>query len=155
MFQLSAFYYYYFTIYPSEQYQSWQNHFQQIFTKIPSNYNRLFISDLDYNTLKPYLFYQKIDPRLIQSNFNNLSLPLFDDLQGYRLKNTIFVNSWSQNTLSKVEDIAKPDDVFILFQLKDIPGDYDLATNPIDGFKTINQIYNPSGTINSQIIQKL
>lgn len=155
LFQLSAFYYYYFTIYPSEQYQSWQNHFQQIFTKIPSNYNRLFISDLDYNTLKPYLFYQKIDPRLIQSNFNNLSLPLFDDLQGYRLKNTIFVNSWSQNTLSKVEDIAKPDDVFILFQLKDIPGDYDLATNPIDGFKTINQIYNPSGTINSQIIQKL
>jgi len=155
LFQLSAFYYYYFTIYPSEQYQSWQNHFQQIFTNIPLDYNRLFISDLNFNTLKPYLFYQKIDPKLIQSNFSNLSLPMFDNIQGYQLNNTFFVNNWGQNTLSKVENIAKPKDIFILFQLKDIPGDFDLTTNSIDGFKTINQVFNPDGTINAQVIQKI
>jgi len=155
IFQLSSFYYYYLTIYPSEQYQNWQNHFQHTFTNIPSNHNRLFISDSNFNTLKPYLFYQKIDPKLVQSNFNNTSIPLSDNLHGYQLDNTFFINDWGQNTLTKVEDIAKPSDIFILFQLKDIPGDYDLATNPIDGFKTINQVFNPDGTINAQIVQKL
>lgn len=155
LFQLSAFYYYYFTIYPIQQFQSWQNHFQQIFTNIPSDHNRLFISDLNYNTLKPYLFYQKIDPKLIQSNFSNTSIPLSDNLQGFQLNNTFFINDWGKDTLSKVESIAKPNDVFILFQLKDIPGDYDLATNSINGFKTIVQVFNPDGTINAQIIQKI
>ena len=56
---------------------------------------------------------------------------------------------------TKINEIGQKGDVFVLFQLNEIPGDMDLSKKSIEGFKTIKTVYNPDHTILGQIIQKL
>jgi len=67
----------------------------------------------------------------------------------------MFTNWNNQSALDKINQIAQKSDIFVLFQLLDIPGDWDLSKNPIDGFKTINTVYLPNNLIFAQIIQKI
>ena len=49
---------------------------------------------------------------------------------------------------------VEKDDVFVLFQLNEIPGFMDLSVHPVNKFSTLKTVYNPDGTILAQIIQK-
>ena len=149
----------YFVRYPKDSYQSWQYGYQQLMTSIPTNTNRLFISNSNYTSLIHYLFYSKYPPQLLhQTNFTDKTIDNFyQNLSGFKLNDkTFFITSWNnQSALDKINQIAQKSDAFVLFQLLDIPGDWNLSTDPIDGFKTINTVYLPNNLIFAQIIQKL
>ena len=54
----------YFVHYPREYFLQWNYGFNQLFT--PANQtNRTFISDTSFNATLPYLFYQRISPKII------------------------------------------------------------------------------------------
>ncbi|MCG2702069.1 glycosyltransferase family 39 protein [Candidatus Parcubacteria bacterium] len=149
----------YFVRYPKDSFQSWQYGYQQLMQSIPSNTNRLFISNSNYTSLIHYLFYSKYPPQsLHQSNFTDKTVDNFyQDLSGFKLNDQIFfVTNWNAtSTIDKIAKIAQSSDTFVLFQLLDIPGDWDLSKNPPDGFKTIDTVYLPNNLIFAQIIQKL
>lgn len=149
-FQTTAFAHEYFVHYPKDSFENWNYGYQQIFENIPRNFNHLYISNANYNSLLPYLFYQKYPP---QKFINN---QVIDNGPQFNLDSRItFINDWSSSDhLYDIKSKAQSQDVFVLFQGKDIPGDMDLSQQPISGFTTIKTIYNPNHTILGQIIQK-
>jgi hypothetical protein len=158
LFEIFLYSHEYFIHYPKDSFESWNYGYKEIFQNIPLNSsNRVFISNAKYNSLLPFLFYQNY-PLNSKNIINDLEIPnIFEDLSGFFLyPNIYFINDWqSQNdTLQKISQFAQKGDTFILFQLKDIPGDINLYQKPLDGFHTIRTIYQPNNTILAQIIQK-
>ncbi|GEM_PF-6366736 len=143
-----SFYHEYQTHYLTNQYQSWGYGYQQLFSNLP-NHQRLFVSNLNYDLVTPFVFYQKHSNQILndQSTEN-----IFQDFSGFKINSTYFITNWKGNTLDQIKNFAQPNDLFILKQLKDIPGDMDLAN--FDGFKLINQIKDPHQTLLYQVILK-
>lgn len=150
-FQVTAFTHEYFVHYPKDSFENWNYGYQQIFENIPKDFNRLYISNAKYNSLLPYLFYQKYPP---QKFIND---QVVDNGPQFNLNHQItFINDWpSPDHLNDIKTNAQSQDVFVLFQGKDIPGDMNLSQRPISGFATIKTVYNPNHTILTQIIQKI
>ncbi len=157
IFEIFGYSHEYLVHYPKDSFEVWNYGYQEIFNNIPDNSNRVFISNAHYNSLLPFVFYQKYN-LLPNQNLNDQDQPnIFKDMSGFQLdQKTYFINNWqSQNdTLKKIGLFANSGDTFVLFQLKDIPGDFNLSKNPIVGFTTIKTIYQPNNTILAQIIQK-
>lgn len=149
----------YFVHYPKDSFEVWNKGYKEIFQNIPQDSNNTFISNANYNSLLPYLFYQKYDPnQFISDKVSDLNREnIYSDLGGFSLNsNTFFINNWGDKSdfVNKIYSIAKSKDTFVLFQLKEIPGDMNLYQKPIPGFNTIRTIFNPNHTILAQIIQK-
>lgn len=157
IFEIFGYSHEYFVHYPKDSFEVWNYGYQEIFKNIPNNSNRVFVSNAHYNSLLPFVFYQKYH-LLPNQNLNDQDQPnIFKDMSGFKLdQKNYFINNWkSQNdTLKKISLFAVPGDTFVLFQLKDIPGNYNLTKNPIPGFTTIKTIHQPNDTILAQIIQK-
>jgi len=144
----------YFVHYSKDSFEVWNYGYQEIFQNIPVNSSRLFVSNAKYNSLLPFVFYQKYklntplqdkDTKDIIYNFNGFKLD----------QKTYFINNWGdRDVISQITKISQPNDIFILFQGKDIPGDWDLSKNPLPKFNIIKTILNPNQTILAQIIQK-
>jgi 4-amino-4-deoxy-L-arabinose transferase-like glycosyltransferase len=149
--QIISFAHEYFVHYPKNSFENWNYGYDQIFKNIPSISNHLYISNAKYNSLLPYLFYQKYSPQ------NFIADKVVDNGPQFNLNSqTTFINQWS--SIDHLEDVkakAKSHDIFVLFQEKDVPGDMDFSQQPLAGFTTIKTIYNPNHTILAQIIQKL
>lgn len=148
---LASFLHEYHIHYPTDQYQSWGYGYQELFSSLPNTQNRVFISNPNYNLLNPYIFYKKIDPKIYQRNFIDQPSPI-DSVLGYQLVKAYFITDWKGDTLKKIEDLAKNGDIFVLTQLKDIPGD--MILDKLSGFTLQKVIYNPLGQPIYQIIQK-
>jgi len=146
----------YFVHYPKDSFEVWNYGYKQLFQSIPKSTQNIFISNAKYNSLLPYTFYQK---HYLQNNFLNDSNQsnVFLDMSGFNLNsNTFFINDFNgQSHLDKIKEIAQTGDIFLLFQGYDIPGDMDFSKEPLEGFQTINTVYNPNQTILGQVIQKL
>jgi len=144
----------YFVHYPKDSFEVWNYGYQEIFQNIPVNSSRVFISNAKYNSLLPFVFYQKYKSTtpLQDQEVKNIIY----NLDGFKLDQKIyFINNWKNNdVISQITKISQPKDTFILFQDKDIPGDWNLTQNPISSFNTIKTIFNPNKTILAQIIQK-
>lgn len=149
---LVLFFHQYFVHYPKDNFESWNYGQKHLFSTSPPNPNRVFVSNTNFDSLNPYIFYQHLDPRLTQN-------PLFSDTgqNGFYLDpNTYLVNDWQNpDVINQVIKMAQPNDVFFLLQLKDIPGDWNLTQNPLPGFKTLNTVYLPNQQIFGQVIQKI
>jgi 4-amino-4-deoxy-L-arabinose transferase-like glycosyltransferase len=155
--EISLYSHEYFVHYPKDSFQVWNRGYQEIFQNIPLNSSRVFISNTKYNSLLPYLFYQTYSPQKFDVLKDSEEKNIIDDLSGFKLSSNIyFVNNWqSQNdTFKKVSSLAQKGDTFILFQLNEIPGDWNLSKTPLSEFNTIKTIFNPNQTILAQIIQK-
>lgn len=142
----------YRTHYPKDHYQSWGYGYQEVFQNEDLKNYPLYISNPNYNLLNPYLFYQKPDLRILQSGFIDQPKLLTDGLEGYELDRTRFIINWHGDTLETIKNIAKPGDIFVLTQLKDIPGD--MILDKFTGFNLINVIKTPLDQPLYQIIQK-
>lgn len=144
----------YFVHYPKDSFEVWNYGYKEIFQNIPINSSRIFISNTKYNSLLPFVFYQKYKSTtpLQDQEIKNIIY----DFDGFKLDSKIyFINNWkNHDVLSQITKISQSNDTFILFQDKDIPGDWNLTQNPISGFNTIKTIFNPNKTILAQIIQK-
>ena len=151
IFQIAAFAHEYFVHYPKDSFENWNYGYQQIFENIPKDFNHLYISNAKYNSLLPYLFYQKYPP---QKFIND---QVVDNGPQFNLNHQItFINDWSSpDHLNDIKTNAQSQNVFVLFQGKDIPGDMDLSQQPVSGFTTVKTVYNPNHTILAQIIQKI
>lgn len=141
----------YFVHFPKDNFDSW-NYGQKFLysTSVPAN-NHIFVSNSNYDSLNPFIFYQQIDPHLTQS-------PQFTDTQKmFQLGSDVtFVSDWqAHDILAYIQQTASPNDVFFLLQLKDIPGDWDLTKTPLPKFKTLNTVYLPNHQIYGQVIQRI
>lgn len=150
IFESSLYFYELFVHYPKDSFEYWNRGYDQIFKNNPTNYNHLYISNAKYNSLLPFLFYSKYPPQdFIKNN-------VVDSGARFNLGEKItFINDWQNpDKLNEISKIGQKDDIFILFQGNDIPGNMDFSQKSIDGFNTIKTIYNPNKSILSQIIQK-
>jgi hypothetical protein len=154
-FQIIQFCHEYFIHYPKNSFEVWNYGYQDLFQSVPQNSTHIYISNANYNSLLPYVFYQKYCLKQSQT-LNDLSHPIDNNMSGFILDSqTTFINNWGQpDVLQKISQIAQPSDTFLLFQLKDIPGDMDFSQKPLAGFKAIKTIYNANHTILGQVIQK-
>jgi len=155
--ELSLFAHEYFVHYPKDTAQLWNHGYQELFSTIESNPSgRLFISNSYYNSLLPYLFYNQILPNSIQLD-DHEHLNIIEDMPGFKISDSIyFINDWRHHNdiFQKISQFATPGDTFLLFQLKEIPGNMDLSVDPLKGYQSIKTVYNPDRTILGQIIQK-
>jgi 4-amino-4-deoxy-L-arabinose transferase-like glycosyltransferase len=159
IFESTLFIHEYFVHYPKDSFENWAYGYKELFQNIPNTSTKLFISNAYYSSIMPYMFYQKYNPTLLSDYpINDNEKPnIYKNLSGYQLNpNTYFINNWNSqgDTIKLISDMAEKNDVFVLFQQKDIPGDWDLSKNPIPSFKTISTVYNPNNTIFGQILQK-
>jgi 4-amino-4-deoxy-L-arabinose transferase-like glycosyltransferase len=154
-FQITQFCHEYFIHYPKNSFEVWNYGYQDLFQSVPKNSAHIYVSNANYNSLLPYVFYQKYYLKQNQT-LNDLNHSIDNNMSGFILDSqTTFINNWGQSdVLQKISQIAQPNDSFILFQLKDIPGDMDFSQKPLAGFKTIKTIYSPNHTILGQVIQK-
>lgn len=151
IYYLASFLHEYSAHYSTDQYQSWGYGYQQLFESIPNTEADIYISNPNYDLLKPYLFYKKIDPKLYQNNFTDQPTAI-NSLLGYSLDKAHFITDWKGDTLKKIADTANSGDIFVLTQLKDIPGD--MILDNLTGFTLQKVILNPFGQPIYQIIQK-
>lgn len=153
----------YFTHYSKDFPNDWDYGYKEIFSNIPINSsNRIFISNTRFNSLLPFLFYQKISPNQNIQIDDHQKENIIDNMSGFKISDQIFfINNWQHvvndynEIFNKINQIAQSGDTFVLFQLNEIPGDINLSQKPREGFKTIKTIYNPNKTILAQIIQKI
>ena len=154
IFELSFYCHEYFYRYPKDSFEHWNYGYKEILTNIPKQYSHLYISNTKYNSLLPFVFYQK----LLQNPLNDSSQKsIVFNYNGFSLKENIyFIDNWGdRDVLNQVSNNSQTSDTFILFQGKDIPGDMDFSQKPLEGFKTIKTVYYPNKTIFAQIIQKI
>ncbi len=159
IFELSAYSHEYFVHYPKDFPKPWNFGYQELFSSIPKNSsNRLFISNSNFNSLLPYLFYQKIPPQTLPAINDIESLNIISDMSGFKLTDKIyFINNWYHHNeiFNRVNEIAQPGDIFVLFQLNEIPGDMNLSQqSPLVNYQTLKVVSRPNGSILGQIIQK-
>jgi 4-amino-4-deoxy-L-arabinose transferase-like glycosyltransferase len=155
--EISLYSHEYFVHYPKDSFQVWNRGYKEIFQNIPTNSPRIFVSNTNYNSLLPFLFYQEYSPKKLNNLKDSEQLNIINDLSGFQLSsNVYFINNWqSQNDIfKKISQFAQKGDTFVLFQLNEIPGDMNLYQYPLSGFDTIRTIFNPNQTILAQIIQK-
>lgn len=150
----------YFIHYPKQYFEQWQFGYKDLFQTNLSSGNQIFVSNTNYTGLPHFLFYQKYSPqKLISSNISDREIKnILPGLSGFKLNDqTYFINNWqeSESTLAKIQQTAQAKNIFVLFQLKDIPGDWNLSLSPLTGFKTLKTVFNPNGSIFGQIIQKI
>ena len=154
IFETSFYYHEYFYRYPKDSFEHWNYGYKELMSNIPKEYNHLYISNTKYNSLLPFVFYQKI----LQNPLQDLSQKnVVFNYNGFSLKQNIyFIDNWgNHDTLNQINQNSKSDDVFVLFQLSDIPGDMDFTQKSFNGFKTIKTVYYPNNTIFAQIIKKI
>jgi len=149
----------YFVHYPIESLNAYESGYQELIQKIPSNYNHLFISNSSFNSLPEFLFYKKYNPSLFQKQFTGDEelKQVYLDLDGFKLNdNTFFISNWHHNNdiITKIQQFAQKDDIFVLFQLKEIDGDWDLSVDPKDDFVTLASIRLLDHRLFGQILQK-
>lgn len=155
--EITSFAHEYFIHYPKDSARLWNYGYDETFTGLSQiKFNRLFISNTNYNSLLPYLFYNQVSPASIALD-DHEKANIYSDLPGFKISDTVFfINNWQHHheIFQKINQLALPGDVFVLFQLNEIPGDMDLLKTPIDAFKTLKAVYNPDGSLLSQVIQK-
>jgi len=146
----------YFVHYPKDSFEYWNYGYKELFSNLPQNTNNYFISNRNYNSLLPFIFYQNYHQNTALEDKGQEKI-IFN-LNAFNLEDNdiYFINDWgNQDVLEEVQNIAQSKDTFLLFQGKDIPGDLDLSKEPLEGFKTISTIYYPNNTIFAQSVQKL
>lgn len=161
-FEISFYYHEYFYKYPKQSFKPWDFGYKEIFTSLSQmSYNRLLISNSNFNSLLPYLFYNHIPPTTVNLN-DHENQNLIADMPGFKISNNIyFINNWQHvinyynEIFNKLDQVSQTDDVLVLFQLNEIPGDIDLSKKPREGYQTVKTIYNPDQTILAQILKKL
>lgn len=155
---LTLYFHEYFIHFPKENFENWQFGYKELIQSVPRQYNRLFVSNANYVSLPQFLFYSKYSPKDFLVNFHGDTeiKNFYSDLNGFNLDSKIlFVNNWnSEDKLQEINKIAQKGDVFVLFQLKDIPGDWNFEKNPLEGFNTIKVVNFPNSLIFGQVIQK-
>ena len=162
IFETCFYYHEYFYKYPKQSFKSWDYGYKEIFTSLSKeSYNRLLISNSNFNSLLPYLFYNHISPTSVILN-DNENKNIVADLPGFKISNNVyFINNWQHvinyynEIFNKLDQVSQTNDVLVLFQLNEIPGDIDLSQKPREGYQTIKTIYNPNKTILAQILKKL
>ena len=147
----------YYIHYSKDTAKLWNTGYQEVFNDLNAiKSNNLFISNSNYNSLLPFLFYNQIVPTSIELD-DHEKKNIYLDLDGFKISDKIFfINNWKHNNdiFEKIKNFSKKDDVFVLFQLNEIPGFMDLSVHPVNKFSTLKTVYNPDGTILAQIIQK-
>lgn len=158
LFEIIGYHHEYFGHYPKDSFESWNFGYKELFTDISKlDYNRLFISNSKYNSLLPYLFYNQVAPISVKLD-DHEKQNIVQDLPGFKISESIFfINNWKQNNdiYQKIDNFSSQNDIFVLFQLNEIPGDMDLSKYPLTNYQSIKTIYNPDGSIIAQIIKKL
>jgi 4-amino-4-deoxy-L-arabinose transferase-like glycosyltransferase len=155
-----VFYFYEYQYYWQENYRFLNGNYNQLFSKLPQNCSRYFISNTTHNSLPYSMFYQNYKPSNFIQNFkgDHNREDIYLDMSGFSLnENIYFINDWKAkgNTLAKINDFAQTNDCFLLFQLNDIPGELNLTADPIEGYETIYSAREPSLQLFGQIIKKL
>lgn len=154
IFSFSSFFHELHQHYPKDSFESWGYGYQELFSNLPQH-QRLFISNTNYDLLSPYVFYQKVDPRLLQDpEFTDQPQDnIISNFTDYTLgQDNYFITNWQGDTLQNIKDFAQSGDLFILRQLKDIPGDMNLSD--LENFQLINQIRDPYQNLLYQVILK-
>lgn len=156
--EISIYTHEYFVHYPKDNPTIWNKGYKELFTDLSNlNYHNLYISNSKYNSLLPYLFYNQIIPTSINLD-DHEKQNIVQNIPGFKISDSIFfLNDWKHDNeiYQKIDSISSSGDVFVLFQLKEIPGDMDLSKDPLTNYKTIKTIYNPDNSILGQVIQKI
>lgn len=154
IYEISFYYHEYFYRYPKDSFEYWNYGYKELIQSTPNNYQNLYVSNSKYNSLLPFVFYQKILINPLQDvsqknvifNYNGFSL----------INNIYFIDNWGDHdVLNQINKNSQSNDTYILFQGKDIPGDMDFSKKSLEGFKTIKTVYYPNKTIFAQMIQKI
>ncbi len=155
-FQMVGYYHEYFVHYPKDSFESWNRGYKELFSSLPKTSNNIYISNAKYNSLLPFTFYQKYSTISGFLSDNNQANVVYN-FSGFNLnQNIYFINDYNQNDhLNAINQVSQSGDIFLLFQLNDIPGDMDFTKNEYNGYQTIKTVYNPNNTILGQIIQKI
>jgi len=156
IFELVSYSHEYFVHYPKDSFENWNYGYKELFGSIPKTNKNIFISNTKYNSLLPFVFYQKYyinNEYLSDKEIGNI----YKNFSGFKLNsNVFFINDFKDNDkLSIINNISNSGEIFVLFQKNDIPGDMDFTKNPLSQFRTIKTVYNPNKTILGQIIQKI
>jgi hypothetical protein len=143
VFEFSYFQFYYWTSYKNESWRWWHYGYKQLMTyenKYEKQYNKILIE----NTYEPafirYLFWNKINPKLV-FGFVDKTIPnSIDKYDGFCYeKNICFVNF---NGKAKVENMNK-NTLYVISHEKNVGGDWDWSNNPPDGIKVLETVRNP------------
>lgn len=154
------FYFHEYNHYWQENYRSLNGNYDQLFSHLPKDCSRYFISNSNYVSLPFFLYYQNYNPKQFLKEFKSdqEQANIYADMSGFSLNNKIFfINNWHDNgdNFKKINTFAQANDCFLLFQLKEIPGDWNLSANPLDGYKTLYSAKEPNMQLFGQIIQKI
>lgn len=140
---------YYWAHYPIESWRWWHYGYKEAIASINSlassaNYRKIIIE----NTYEPayirYLFWTKVDPRVIFNVSDTLRPGAVDGLSGFCLPGdkVCFVDFGSKAP----QDIIQANTLYLISQERNVPGDWDWEKTPPKSVRVIKTIRNPYGT---------
>jgi 4-amino-4-deoxy-L-arabinose transferase-like glycosyltransferase len=149
------FYFHEYEYYWQENYQNLNGNYNELFSHIPKNCSRYFISNTTYNSLPYFLFYKNYEPSNFLKEFkgDKNKENIFLDMSGFSLgKNIFFINDWQGDgdNFSKIQKFAQTNDCFLFFEGTDINGKIKLS----EEYQTIHATISPSKNLFGQIIKK-
>jgi len=139
----------YFVHYQQEAYRHWHYGYREAMTWLKDNRNeqRVIISNALEPGLIRYLFWNELNPKEFQQNFEDdqLKKDIFTDFDGFKVKNTYFGLITSEDKINWLKDNLNSDDLFLAYQGKEAPGDWDWQLSPPEGLEVVKAVDDPWG----------
>ncbi len=151
---LSSFVFYYYNYTVHYKYQSWQywNYgFDLTFKKLgelDDQFSQVYINNTYQPSLLSFAFYTKENPAKFQESFTTDNQASYEDKEiaftGFRYGDKYFFGGF--NTIEDLEANIKKDNLYLVTQGKDVPGDWDWGKNPPHWAIVHHSVYTPIGT---------
>jgi len=135
LFEFCFFQYYYWTFYKNDSWRWWHTGYKEAMLYVADHkneYDKVYIDNTYEPALIRYLFWNKIDPKLVTG---------LDDRGNFCLDKVCFVNFGNN---FKIENIDTKT-LYLLSQERNVGGDWDLEVNTPDKVKVLKAVRNFNG----------
>jgi 4-amino-4-deoxy-L-arabinose transferase-like glycosyltransferase len=140
--EFSYFQYYYWTSYRQESWRWWHYGYKEVFSELKineTNYEKALIENTYEPALVRYLFWNKIDPKLVFGINDKMKSKEVEGFDGFCLNQKICFVDFNGKIIGS--DL-KPNYLYLINQEKNIGGDWDWSKNPPKGVVTISRVNN-------------
>lgn len=139
----------YFVHYEQESYEHWHYGYREAMTWLAENRGdeKVLINNTAEPALVRYLFWNEINPAWFQNNFSGdqIQEETISGFNGFKLENTYFGYINEEERINWLKTNLQKGDLYLAFQGKEVPGDWDWELSPPEGLKVLKAIDDPWG----------
>lgn len=152
VFEFLFFQNYYWNYYRTESWRWWHFGYKQVMselTKNIDNHNRIYVENTYEPALIRYLFWLKVDPKLVYKAIDKMDSNI-GDYKGFCLDRVCFVDygmNFETNTMVN-------GDLYLVSQSRNVPGNWDWEKNPPESIRVINTVRSPDDNPLFYLIEK-